>query len=67
MIQNCFNIGTTNLEINTLLVPAAFDKLLSSDIFLMWQDDSDDTETDGDEEDSSQSSMKLQAASRFHR
>lgn len=31
------------------------------------QDDSEDTETDGDEEDGSQSSTNLQAASRFHR
>lgn len=35
---------------------------------LHWkQDDSDNSETDGDEEDGSQSSTSLQAASRFHR
>lgn len=34
----------------------------------LWQqDDSEDSETDGDEEDGSQSSTNLQAASRFHR
>lgn len=31
------------------------------------QDDSEDSETEGDEEDGSQSSTNLQAASRFHR
>lgn len=41
------------------------DSLLSS---LWWkQDDSEDSETDGDDEDGSQSSTHLQAPSRFHR
>lgn len=35
---------------------------------LCWnQDDSEDSETDGDEEDGSQSSTNLQATSKFHR
>lgn len=36
-------------------------------MFSWQQDDSEDSETDGDEEDGSQSSTNLQAASRFHR
>ena len=36
--------------------------------FSLWkQDDTEDSETDGDEEDGSQSSTNQQAASRFHR